>query len=146
MCPIKLNAKTNTALVLNIPPLRFLCLWFQNNFRHHSLLPSKCLTPQDLNLEKARQTLPCPIDAPGRPPNHRMTSLQSLYARRAHSEFASTRGGSLPSRLSVASSPWRAAPRQSQTLQIPQFPSLYLSPEETTRRYVRNCRASKRAS
>lgn len=79
-----------------------------------------------------------------RPPNRRMTSLHSLYARRAHGEFcehAWEGGGVL-----VASSPWRGSSKTQPNPPDPPFPSLYLSSEETTRRYVRKCRASKTAS
>lgn len=55
-----------------------------------------------------------------RPPNRRMTSLHSLYARRAHGEFCEHAweggGSSWPPR------PGGAAPRLSQTLLIPHFP------------------------
>lgn len=77
---------------------------------------------------------------------NRVTSLQTFYARRAHGDFASTRGDSSLPGCPWPPRPWRAAPRLGQAPPDPPFPSLYLSSEETTRRYVRKCRASKTAS
>lgn len=106
---------------------------------HRSL---KHCTPKDLE-----QPLSCTFDAARRLKTNRVTSLQTFYARRAHGDFASTRGDSSLLGCPWPPRPWRAAPRLGQAPPSdPPFPSLYLSSEETTRRYVRKCRASKTAS
>lgn len=52
------------------------------------------------------RSLPCPFGAPRRLPNHQMTNLHCLYARRAHGEFCEHAWGgpSLPRR------PWPPHP------------------------------------
>ncbi|KAG7244503.1 hypothetical protein INR49_030155 [Caranx melampygus] len=74
-------------------------------------------------------TLPCPNDAPRRLPNHRMTSLHRLYARRAHGEFVSysTHGVGVGGWTGGGGSPWPPRPggqlpRLCQTFLIPHFP------------------------
>lgn len=69
--------------------------------------------------------------------------LHSLYARRAHGELACTHGDP-----SLPGCPWPLRPDgqlQDKPSRSP-IPPLYLSSEETVRRYVRKCRASKTAS
>ncbi|CAB1442482.1 unnamed protein product [Pleuronectes platessa] len=92
---------------------------------------------------KSRDPCHAPIDAPApsiRPPDdksHQSLRTESLRARMGVAPFQAVQAGLL------------APAGSSETLpNLPDlpFPSLYLSCEETSRRYVRKCRASNTAS
>lgn len=119
---------------------------FEINFRHHPLLPIKMLNPTRSHVDKAwRVSRPCHAQLT-RLPVYQTTGWQvstvfthgerteSLRARVGVPPFEAVRGLLAP----ACSSKTQPNPPD------PPFPSLYLSSEETTRRYVRKCRASKR--
>lgn len=124
----------------------FLLVIFEINFRHHPLLPIKMLNTTRSNVDKAwRVSRPCHAQLT------RLTVDQTTGWQVSTVFTHGERTESLRARVGVP--PFEAvrgllAPACSSKTQPnppdPPFPSLYLSSEETTRRYVRKCRASKR--